>query len=962
MRLSVPGAQLPFVLGGSDQLSVDVGTTSLLSPLTPDVGAVFTVGTNGAGQEPLTLGGGGWGTLAIHAGTTFDVTAVWPTSEALVARHGLAPYFAANAEDVVLVLELGGSADGAFTGRFTYAPLTPGFAVSAGSDFAFTFANGYERDQPLNALLTTFLRDIRLPAKLDAPPGAGEIIKFEYGGCLTVGASVGVGYSLQGTPSVALGQWQLSEACSLSAVGTLSLSTKVAGFFQIEIRAAADAGGRLRPGWAQIVVRKTRSSEFAFAADVSVGVTANLQGPPEAPNDFLGALLGVNVKNWLNLLDDVRGVDSWSGLRAELDDLAVDFLAAWTGQPFDSLSSTTSFSDFRARVQKVLEAHRSVDATAFSVFERYVDDLTSPQPGSAVARDLERLAHLTSWADLKGDVPPQLWQLVTQLTDGDPLGWMADKAIDLLRARAASALALRDPAAGELAGVVGLAKQTFGFDQLAAPLAAIDTAPKLQAAAGTRAGAFVERLLGASVARMQASELGTAVTRLRQVLDRAHDFEQRAYAKFTDVVTQNVSLAAHAEYRNAAETDALVDIAVDMTSDEGRAIVHAAALGDFSHALSSYRPNVVQLNRGRFTHDIVKQNSVSVNVVGWHAGWHYQAIDKVVVGTDQQIVTDAGSMTVYTTTDLSQGRERKRQHERTHTNLLLRFIGESGGAVARDPRNEQYLIDTLTGMSASYELAFEDDRATLDELSYYLSFASAFGIVDAGIEATSVAALLPLSAENDFGAMSASYNVRYGADGLRRLFMAALDEPVVRTTMRQVILSSYLRVGGAMADVGWAYWTPGVFDVWTASTPGFVSIVARELAPIARSPFAGVAAPRTVVLAPEQQRTLDALYGIERRLVAGFTTLARLIRSSGAGRPLTPHEFENALSSVGDALALIDGFGESVNTTFAVFDTMLRRVAGASRASTLTLRSQAAGRTVTKMFLSPNSQAFAPKS
>src|SRR6185437_16304481 len=130
-----------------------------------------------------------------------------------------------------------------------------------------------------------------------------------------------------------------------------------------------------------------------------------------------------------------------------------------------------------------------------------------------------------------------------------------------------------------------------------------------------------------------------------------------------------------------------------------------------------------------------------------------------------------------------------------------------------------------------------------------------------GIEATSVAALLPLSAENDFGAMSASYNVRYGADGLRRLFMAALDEPVVRTTMRQVILSSYLRVGGAMADVGWAYWTPGVFDVWTASTPGFVSIVARELAPIARSPFAGVAAPRTVVLAPEQQRTLDALYG-----------------------------------------------------------------------------------------------------
>jgi hypothetical protein len=952
-RFSLPAVQLPFVLGGSDQLSVNVGTTSLSSPLTPDVGAIFAVGTNGAGEQPVTISGGGWGTIAIHAGTTFDVTAVWPASEALIARHGLAPYFAANVDDVVLVLELGGSADEAFTGRFTYAPLTADFSVNAGNDFAFTFANGYKRDQPLNALLTTLFRDIKLPAKLDTPPGPGEIIKFEYGGYLSVGASIGVGYSLQGTPSIALGQLQLSEACALSALGTLGLSTKVAGFFQIEIRAAIDAGGRLRPGWAHIVVRKTRSSEFAFAADVSVGVTANLQGLPEAPNDFLGALLGVNAQNWLNLLDHVRTVDNWSSLRTELDDLAVDFLASWTGQPFDRLSTTTSFADFRARVQKVADARRSVDPAALAIFDRYFDDLTSAQPGGAVARDLERLAHLPSWDDLKGNVPPQLWDLVTHLTDGDPLGWIAGKAIDLLRTRAASVLALKDPAAtGELTGVIGLAKHTFGFDQLAAPLAAIDTGPKLEAAAGTRAGAFVERLLGASVARMQAGELGSAVARLRQVLDRAHDFEQRARAKFTDVVTGNVALAAHAEYRNATGVEALIDIAVDMTSDEGTAIVRAAALGDFSEALSSYRPDVVQLNHGRLTHNVVKQNTVAVNVVGWHAGWHYQGIDKVVVATDQQIVTDAGSMTVYTTTDLSQGRERKRQHERTYTNLLLRFIGESRGAVVCDPRTEQYLIDALTGMSASYELAFEDDRTTLDELAYYLSFASAFGIVDAGVQPGSVAALLPLSAKNDFGAMSASYEVRYGEDGLRRLFTTALDEATVRKTMRQVILSSYLRVGGAMGDVGWAYWTPGVFDVWIASTPAFVSLAARELAPIAPSPFAGIAAPRTVVLAPEQQRTLDALYGIEQHLVAGFTTLAQLIRSSGAGRSLPPNEFENALSSVGDALKLIDDFGESVNTTFAVFDTMLRHVEDAPRASTLTLRSQAAGRTLTKMFLS----------
>jgi hypothetical protein len=60
-RFSLPAVQLPFVLGGSDQLSVNVGTTSLSSPLTPDVGAIFAVGTNGAGEQPLTISGGGWG-------------------------------------------------------------------------------------------------------------------------------------------------------------------------------------------------------------------------------------------------------------------------------------------------------------------------------------------------------------------------------------------------------------------------------------------------------------------------------------------------------------------------------------------------------------------------------------------------------------------------------------------------------------------------------------------------------------------------------------------------------------------------------------------------------------------------------------------------------------------------------------------------------------------------------------
>ena len=445
------------------------------------------------------------------------------------------------------------------------------------------------------------------------------------------------------------------------------------------MRAAVDADGRPRPGWVQIVVRKRRSSEFACAADVSVGATADLQPLPDAPNEFLGALLGVNLKNWLNLLDHVRTATDWNSLRAELDTLALAFLTTWAGQGFDRLSAT-SFPDFVARVQTVVDASQSADATALTVLDQYFDRIAKGEPGDAIARDLERVAHLRSWADLEGDVPPQLWQLVTRLTDGDPLGWMAAKGVDLLRSRAASVLALADPATGgDLGAIVKLAKQTFGVNPLVAQLAGIDTSAKLQSVDGTPVGGFVERLLGTGVTHGQSSELGAAVARLRQVLQRLNDFEQQAYARFIDVVKQQVSLAAHAEYSQATDTDALIDISVDMSGAEGKAIVHAAALGDFSRALSIRKPDVVQLNHGRLTHSIVKQHAVSVNVVGWHAGWHYQALDKVIVGTDQQIVTDAGGLTVYTTTDLSQSRERQRMHERTYTNLLLRFIGESHG-------------------------------------------------------------------------------------------------------------------------------------------------------------------------------------------------------------------------------------------------------------------------------------------
>jgi len=179
----------------------------------------------------------------------------------------------------------------------------------------------------------------------------------------------------------------------------------------------------------------------------------------------------------------------------------------------------------------------------------------------------------------------------------------------------------------------------------------------------------------------------------------------------------------------------------------------------------------------------------------------------------------------------------------------------------------------------------------------------------------------------------------------------------VRKVIRKVILTSYVRAGANQARVGWAYWTGSVYQFWKLHEQqahgSFVSAAARQFDAIESSPFADITAPASVIIPPEQQPALDMLYQIEESFVRGLLTLEKLIVDAGHGIRISPKQFENRLGDIGNALTLLDSFGESVNTTFAVFDSLLQAVGGAQRASSLTLNSQAGGRQVSKVLVSP---------
>jgi hypothetical protein len=944
--ITLKGPQLPFVLGGTGELTIRAGATAIDRPLPPMVDVVLDVETHASANKPLALGGPGSWTLSVEASAGMKIQAVWPTSAAAVKEYGLARHFSEHPDDVVLLLTVGADAAGKFAGRLRYAALTATTNLAAGGDLTFAYAKPYPRGTPLGKLLETFLGSVRLPASPHRAVESGEVIKFEYGGYLNFGAALGVGYEVKGTSSADIGRLRLSEHYRLSVVGKVGITAQVGGFFGVEIREALGLGGERIAGWTRVVVRKSRESEFTFAADASAQVTSELKGLPEAPHEFLGAVLGVNAKNWLNLLEQVRGFTDLDHLLARCDALAVDFLTTWLGKQL----SPDSLNELAAAASAFAKKYDDIDTTVMTVFERCFDETGNPATGTPIADALQTLAHLPSWESLEGDIHPVLWKLTTELTGGDPLGWMAEKPVTDLQRQAARVLELGNAVAhADIRALMHLVKTRFGIDALFSELAKIRTVADLKEQAGKLLDGLIERLLGDDIKRLQDTELGRTIARLHEILNSVDTFEKTVYSTFTETAKHAYAFNLHAEYSRASADQALIDMAINTSKPEGLALLQAATSGDFRKALSSFQPDLVRLKTGRLTHNLVRKSALKINIVGWHSGWRYQGMERLILHTGQQIVTDdRGGLTVYTTADLTKDRDRKRNQERVSTNFMMRFLGESRGVVNPDRANLEYLMDTLTRMSARYDLTFEDSRTTFQELSYYLSFAKNFGLTADGVQPAALAALLPLQGADDFGPMTVSYDVRYQSSGLKKLFTGTLVEHAIRRTIREVILGSYLRVGGNLAKLAWAYWTRATREFFeNSATKSFAAMSPKEFS-VDPSPFAGIAAPPRVVLQGAQLEILNTLYLIENAFVRGFLTLEQLIRS---GRKISPHELEDRLGDVGTALQLLDSFGESVNTTFAVFDSLLKEVGGADRDSSLRLESRVAGRQVTKVFL-----------
>jgi hypothetical protein len=967
-EITIKKDDLKFGAAGDGALQININIPNLAERIEPGDGNLFDVNFQVGAGKAFALGSPASFKLGFDAGAQASLTPLWSVSSParlkVLDDFGLSEYFAndEHKDRVLLVFRTGANVNAVAGATFRHSILTASATLTAGADAGYVMVRSAPIDTPAGELMRDFFGAVRLPADVNAPLANDEVIVFEYGGRLNFKAGLGVGYEISGSPSFELGQLQLAERFDFSLLAKLNFGAQLAGRFQVTVREGAEAG------WARVTVHKSRSKGFSLGAVVDAKLDLDTEGWPASANEFLSSVIGLKSKNWLNLFEQVTALTDFNSLEKFVDKLAKKFIEEYTGKAFDTLIDKTQFDEVMSRIHRVTQAYRNLGNHAVTLFDRYFDPIKGAIDGRLTAA-LKVIEKATTWADLKGQIKittdDLLWDVLQQLTDGDPLGWMLGEAdvegkrinsFEELKRRADRALQLiQDGAREEIRRLIELAKESFPLDGFIEKLDEVTDLAALEAKANEKLAGFAERLLGKTIEEIKANDPGKAITRLHDTLKAIQEFRDTLFKKVTETLSQSFQFQLQAAYSRSSESEALVDFELNLNEEAGRRLMNDAGHGRFDEVLAEFNNGAVKLREGALTHRVTRESRLSVNIVGWHNKWHYAGIDRLIVEADQRIQADSdGHLTAITTFDLKKERERKRNGERVYTNLLLRFIGESQGKIEFDRSNQMYLIEAITRMSARYKLVLDDPKTRPDELVKYLSFAAEFGLAGSGKDAfEKLKSVLPTDAEGNFGAVSLAYDARFSEKSLKALLNPQFFEngkfkPKVedelRRTMRLIVLINYLnsREKSSLGAVGWAYWTPGVRRFRDEQGPNFVS-GSREFSPISASAVDHLKAPAKVTLNHAQLSVLNTLYNIEDSLINGMARLSEVLRQSGK---LKPKEFEDALSDFGKALKSYDDFDEGDNTLFAIFDKLIHLAGSEEKNSSLTLTAKLDGQEV----------------
>ncbi|ABF41054.1 hypothetical protein Acid345_2053 [Candidatus Koribacter versatilis Ellin345] len=960
---------LPFGNGisGNINLSLDQSAPALLNPINPSSNTteIATASFGVAGAPPFKFGASQNVNLSIDAGISASLDAYFSPGASLDA-HGVGDFLKNHPDSLILALDIAAHAKAGAAGSYSYGVLSADASIEAEASGELWFSRAYPRATILADVLKDFFANLRAPSNLSAPPAPGESIYYEFDGYVNLAADISAGYEMKGTHDFSIANLLLSEHYDFSILGKLGVQAAIAGRYSVEVTGVTDPDtGNPVADWARVVVQKKHSDTLSFAADINVGITSDTSGLPGTAKEFLGALLGTNAKSWLNWADKILDNADPNTLKNTLDTLSEQFLSKWTNKAFNLLSQT-ELNALLGDVHKIVQSYNNLDTTAINLFDKYFDMGAVP-----LTNLLTKLQDLTSLKDLEAKLSDNsVVPIIEELTGGDPLSWILGTVglsdangnpitnlLAVFNSRVQDALSLiQDNAHDLIRKWITQAKSLFGIDGFMEKLNGIGSLADLKNLADTKLNGLVERIIGTTIDKLDQTGFGKVLKGLQNF--SAH--EQSIYEKFSQALQQTASLSLHAAYSRTAEQEALLDVQLNLGTANGRKLLCAAAVGDFTQVLRGYQPGVVRILGGKLHRALTEQNILTFNVAGWHLNWNYQSCTTLLTSLDQNIVPgDNGALTVFTNVTMKEARDVTVNQQEMHSNFLLRLLGESHGTIDTPPQfgkdDHQYLVDTVSQFAVSYSLTLESHTNTsLARLTHLLSFASAFDLVQAGATAQGLAPYLESKKDtnnnDDFGDVQVDYEVRYNEDALTRFFSATLNEAQLRAAARQTVFVTWWDPQNTPhnAQIARVYASDSGYKLYTDLGPGLKSFTGAF--PLGPAPF-GVNDPHTQIsLSSPDLITLYALYQYEDTLAAGITKLFSMLRST-SNHKLSPVDFQKAMGKLGTAFAEFDEI--ATNVAFALWDRLIASTQppANARISSLKITSNLSGTPRVKMLI-----------
>ena len=950
--LNFSKSKIPLWTGGNGSLAVDTNANDPSKPIAPGSGALMKASFDLSGNQKGSFGGANSGTvqLCFTDSTHVTLAPIWAGNGSAAADLDQA--FGISAEldknTVAMTLEVGNEADLSVQGSFGYKVLQVGGEVNAGSDGRYVCSRTYPASSSLQSILDNFFQNLAMPGTLKQAPEKGALYVLELGGYLQLGINASAGYSIQGTgvtqfdKNFKLSDLTLSESYSLSVLGKLGLTAKIAGEFSVQVRAGA------QPGWANVRVFRKGAKDLRVAADLQVGVTGGItqDGQALTGQEFLGALLGVNARNWLNqvntVITEAGQISSGADLQQKLGDFASALVSKYAGREIATMAAGSSeLTNLLKRLQSVVNSYQNLDSTAITLFDRYMNAATGKADDLlAAVKNISALKSLRDFGkNVQGNIPPMLWNVFQQLTGGDPLTAILDNSIAAVQKKVNDTMSLlEDQGNAAIRDFITVAKSSFGIDPLFNEIAKFDSVPQLQQQASAAAQGLITRMMGMAFIQIPAATLQRVLNAAKHVSDKSADFWKRFDEALNEASSQSFNLELNAVWQRSNESTALIDVDINLQDPAGIPLVQAAGIGDFTRILADYNPRLVVLNKGSLTHNLESSSGVKINIVGWHLNFEYQNSFKVLTQTDQQIrPTAGGRLNVFTTIDMqaqqNQMRKTTKAEEQVKTNFTLQFVALTNNVIDGskfDPRHRQYLIDVITGFNAAYNMSFTDSNTAEEQLKNALAFAKVVGLDAVGATIEGLKPVLQLN-NGSYGFIDAEYCVRFMPDALEHVFAKPVDEANLRRILKPIILANYIGEPN-ISSIGWMYVNDQVEQLAEQNQFNFVqagTILAdaniQAVSPIPQVPVPDQPDEVFDTSANINNRNATVtLYHIEQSLFAAFSQMQKLIEQAKAGQTVDPNDLAGAVNKFGDTLNLFASMSNGQNTTFAIMDGLIQ--------------------------------------